>query len=134
MPHFPFVQIANTKSVDNKSTLLNFLADVVEKRFPDVQDFGEELGNLDRASKGIDWIVCVFSNTVIFLRLLPLLGFSKTLGLALGAAASITAGALSAGCIMRNVSLLCLALTTAAAAGRDDNSECNSFLFWSVSQ
>jgi hypothetical protein len=52
-PLFPFVQIANTKSVDNKSTLLNFLADVVEKRFPDVQDFGEELGNLDRASKGI---------------------------------------------------------------------------------
>lgn len=47
------LQIANTKSVDNKTTLLHFLADMVEKRFPFALDFSEEVTHAEPASKGL---------------------------------------------------------------------------------
>ncbi|XP_072040741.1 LOW QUALITY PROTEIN: protein diaphanous homolog 2-like [Amphiura filiformis] len=42
-------KLRNTKSVDNKTTFMNFLADTVEKRFPDVADFMEEIGHTKKA-------------------------------------------------------------------------------------
>ncbi|OQR72382.1 hypothetical protein BIW11_10421, partial [Tropilaelaps mercedesae] len=43
--------MANTKAVDQKSTLVHFLADYIEKHHPDVLAFGDELSYAERASK-----------------------------------------------------------------------------------
>lgn len=42
----------NTKTADNKRTLLHFLADTVEKKFPDYSTFADELIHIEQASRG----------------------------------------------------------------------------------
>ncbi|XP_075447155.1 protein diaphanous homolog 3 isoform X3 [Ascaphus truei] len=44
-------KLKDTKSADQKTTLLHFLADVCDNKFPDVPTFVEELHTLDNASK-----------------------------------------------------------------------------------
>jgi hypothetical protein len=43
-------KLSSTKSADQKTTLLHFLANTVEIRFPDVMDFQNELRNVEEAS------------------------------------------------------------------------------------
>uniref|UniRef100_A0A7M4FPM1 Diaphanous related formin 3 n=1 Tax=Crocodylus porosus TaxID=8502 RepID=A0A7M4FPM1_CROPO len=44
-------KLKDTKSADQKTTLLHFLVDVCEERFPDVLNFVEDFQHLDKASK-----------------------------------------------------------------------------------
>lgn len=44
-------KLVATKAEDNKTTLLHFLADTVEKKAPDALNFYEELHHVDRASR-----------------------------------------------------------------------------------
>jgi len=44
-------KLVTTKAEDNKTTLLHFLADTVEKKAPDALNFHEELPHVDRASR-----------------------------------------------------------------------------------
>lgn len=46
------LQLKDTKSADQKTTLLHFLAEVCEEQFPDVIKFIDELEHVDRASRG----------------------------------------------------------------------------------
>lgn len=45
-------QLLDTKSTDRKQTLLHFIADVVQERYPDVHNFHSELHFLDKAALG----------------------------------------------------------------------------------
>ncbi|KAJ8028208.1 Protein diaphanous-like 3 [Holothuria leucospilota] len=44
-------KLRNTKSVDNKITFLNFLAETVQKKFPDIADFADELTHVEKAAR-----------------------------------------------------------------------------------
>lgn len=44
-------KLTNTKDSDNKQTLLHYLADLVEKRFPDALNFYDDLSHVDKASR-----------------------------------------------------------------------------------
>ncbi|XP_019380797.1 PREDICTED: protein diaphanous homolog 3 isoform X1 [Gavialis gangeticus] len=44
-------KLKDTKSADQKTTLLHFLVDVCEERYPDVLNFVEDFQHLDKASK-----------------------------------------------------------------------------------
>lgn len=44
-------KLVTTKAEDNKTTLLHFLTDTVEKKKPNALNFYEELGHVDRASR-----------------------------------------------------------------------------------
>ncbi|XP_063068121.1 protein diaphanous homolog 3-like [Engraulis encrasicolus] len=44
-------KLKDTKSADQKSTLLHFLAEVCEERYPEVLRFADELQHVDRASR-----------------------------------------------------------------------------------
>lgn len=46
------LQLKDTKSADQKTTLLHFLAQVCEEEYPNVIKFVEELEHVDRASRG----------------------------------------------------------------------------------
>lgn len=46
-----FKQLTSIKDVENKSTLLHYLVDIVEKNYPDLITFGDELTHCDRASR-----------------------------------------------------------------------------------
>lgn len=48
-----YLQLKDTKSADQKCTLLHFLAEVCEEKYPDVLKFIDELEHVDRASRGI---------------------------------------------------------------------------------
>jgi len=45
-------QLINTKTQDGKQTLMHFLADSIEKRFPDVMDFASEMLHVEKAARG----------------------------------------------------------------------------------
>lgn len=45
-------KMSSTKSADQKTTLLHFLANTIENRFADVLDFQNELRNVEEASRG----------------------------------------------------------------------------------
>lgn len=47
---FPF-QLTGTKDIDNKQTLMHYLVDTVERKFPECLNFLEELSHVDRASR-----------------------------------------------------------------------------------
>lgn len=49
---FVLLQLKDTKSADQKTTLLHFLAQVCEEEFPDVIKFVDDLEHVDRASRG----------------------------------------------------------------------------------
>ncbi len=44
-------KLGGTKSADQKTTLLHFLANVMESKFPDLLDFASELRNIEAASR-----------------------------------------------------------------------------------
>ena len=44
-------QLEDTRSTDRKTTFLGYIVEVVQKKFPDLQDFSEEL-YLDGATTG----------------------------------------------------------------------------------
>lgn len=44
-------QLSSIKDVENKSTLLHYLVDIVEKNYPDLITFGDELTHCDRAAR-----------------------------------------------------------------------------------
>ncbi len=44
-------KLGSTKSADQKTTLIHFLAKVVENKFPDVMDFSQDLRNIEEASR-----------------------------------------------------------------------------------
>jgi hypothetical protein len=46
------VKLKDTKTVDNKGTLLHFLADLLIKRFPDVINFYQTVIAVEEARKG----------------------------------------------------------------------------------
>lgn len=45
-------KIISTKTVDNKSTLLHFIASMMEEKYPESVRFYEDILHLDKASKG----------------------------------------------------------------------------------
>ena len=45
------MQLTSTKDVENKQTLLHYLVDTIERKFPECLNFFEELAHVDRASK-----------------------------------------------------------------------------------
>lgn len=49
---FLSLQLKDTKSADQKTTLLHFLAQVCEEEFPNVIKFVDDLEHVDRASRG----------------------------------------------------------------------------------
>jgi diaphanous 2 len=52
---FSFItKLTNTKTQDGKQTLMHFLAENVQKRFPDFMDFGSELIHVEKAAKVAD--------------------------------------------------------------------------------
>ena len=54
--HCFLLQLSNTKAQDGKTTLLHFLANVVETKHPDVLYFAEEISHIDKASRGEAWV------------------------------------------------------------------------------
>lgn len=44
-------KLTNTKDADNKQTLLHYLVDVVEKKFPDALTFYNDMTHVDKASR-----------------------------------------------------------------------------------
>ncbi|KAH8381058.1 hypothetical protein KR200_004223, partial [Drosophila serrata] len=44
-------KLTNTKDADNKQTLLHYLADLVEKKFPDALTFYDDLSHVNKASR-----------------------------------------------------------------------------------
>uniref|UniRef100_A0A8C5M151 Diaphanous related formin 3 n=1 Tax=Leptobrachium leishanense TaxID=445787 RepID=A0A8C5M151_9ANUR len=44
-------KLKDTKSADQKTTLIHFLAEVCEKKFPDIQNFVEDIQSVDHASR-----------------------------------------------------------------------------------
>ena len=48
-----FCQLINTKTQDGKQTLMHFLVDCVEKRFPEVMDFASEMIHVEKAARGL---------------------------------------------------------------------------------
>lgn len=44
-------KLSGTKDIENKTTLLHYLADTVERKFPELLSFGDELAHVDRAAR-----------------------------------------------------------------------------------
>uniref|UniRef100_A0ABD2X4U5 Protein diaphanous n=1 Tax=Trichogramma kaykai TaxID=54128 RepID=A0ABD2X4U5_9HYME len=44
-------KLTSTKDIENKQTLLHYLVDTIERKFPDCLSFSEELTHIDRASR-----------------------------------------------------------------------------------
>ncbi|EHB07038.1 diaphanous-like protein 3 [Heterocephalus glaber] len=45
-------KLKDIKSADQKTTLLHFLVEICEEKYPDILNFVDDLGHLDKASKG----------------------------------------------------------------------------------
>lgn len=43
--------MTSTKDIDNKQTLMHYLVDTIERKFPECLNFIEELAHVDRASR-----------------------------------------------------------------------------------
>lgn len=63
-------QLKDTKSADQKSTLLNFLAETCEEKFPEALKFVEDLQHVDRASRGTETHAQVNQNYSVSLAFL----------------------------------------------------------------
>lgn len=46
-----YFQLTSTKDVDNKETLMHYLVDTIERKFPECLTFAEELAHVDKASR-----------------------------------------------------------------------------------
>ncbi|XP_014210886.1 protein diaphanous isoform X2 [Copidosoma floridanum] len=44
-------KLTSTKDIENKQTLLHYLVDTIERKFPDCLNFSEELAHIDKASR-----------------------------------------------------------------------------------
>lgn len=44
-------KLTNTKDLDNKQTLLHYMVETIESKFPDLLNFGEELPHVERAAR-----------------------------------------------------------------------------------
>ncbi|XP_066595144.1 protein diaphanous isoform X2 [Prorops nasuta] len=44
-------KLTSTKDIDNKQTLMHYLVDTIERKFPECLNFSEELAHVDRASR-----------------------------------------------------------------------------------
>lgn len=44
-------KLTSTKDVENKTTLLHYLVETIERKFPELLNFHEELEHVDRASR-----------------------------------------------------------------------------------
>src|SRR5688572_19367906 len=49
---FQMFQLSNTKTTDNRQTLMHFLVEIVQKQFPDIIDFSDELIHVEKAVRG----------------------------------------------------------------------------------
>ena len=49
-------QLNNTKDVENRMTLLHYLAEVVEKKHPELLTFMDEISHVERAAKVGLWV------------------------------------------------------------------------------
>ena len=47
------LQLGNTKSADQKKTLLHYLVETIESNFPELLSFQDELIHVEQASKGL---------------------------------------------------------------------------------
>ena len=47
------LQLGNTKGVDGKTTLVHYLVETVEKKFPELITFHEELMHVEQAARGV---------------------------------------------------------------------------------
>ncbi|KAF4519233.1 hypothetical protein B566_EDAN009794 [Ephemera danica] len=45
------MSLSGTKDVENKSTLLHYLVETIDRKFPELLTFAEELGHVDRAAR-----------------------------------------------------------------------------------
>ena len=50
--HLYSPQLKNTKTQDNKSTLVHFLVNIIEEKYPDLVQFQDDFTYLEKASKG----------------------------------------------------------------------------------
>lgn len=48
---FVNLQLSSTKDIENKTTLLHYIADTVERKFPDLLSFTDDLPHIDRAAR-----------------------------------------------------------------------------------
>ena len=62
--------MGSTRSADQKTTLLHFLANTVEQRHPELMDFPKELRNVEPASRGTFYLfqLKICSNGSVILR------------------------------------------------------------------
>lgn len=58
-------QLLDTKSTDRKQTLLHFIANVIQERYPDLNNFYSQLHFLDKAALGEQ--ACKYSTNVSML-------------------------------------------------------------------
>lgn len=49
---FSLLKLKDTKSADQKTTLLHFLTETCEQDYPDALLFPDELGHIEKASRG----------------------------------------------------------------------------------
>jgi len=73
-------QLINTKTQDGKQTLMHFLADCIEKRFPDVMDFASELIHVEKAARG-QWLYTHMMTTQRLCGCLAVLKWFSLIGL-----------------------------------------------------
>lgn len=61
------LQLGNTKTQDNKSTLLHFLAETLEKKYPELLTFADELIHVEQAARGLFdsvYVIHFFDSTI----------------------------------------------------------------------
>lgn len=63
-----FIQLKDTKSADQKTTLLHFLAQVCEVEFPDVIKFADDFGHVERASRGKSYYYQLYEHALYTIR------------------------------------------------------------------
>lgn len=50
--HFFALQLSSTKSVDGQVTLVHFLEDIIETKYPEISGFENELTHVEQAARG----------------------------------------------------------------------------------
>ena len=50
--HFFALQLSSTKSVDGQDTLVHFLEDIIETKYPEISGFENELTHVEQAARG----------------------------------------------------------------------------------
>jgi len=55
-------KLSGTKDVENKTTLLHYLAETIERKFPELLGFSEELEHVDPACR-VSMITILLNNT-----------------------------------------------------------------------